>query len=101
MGYRANVVTTHRTYGSQIFADWEVFIHDFIPAMRERGIEMTANDAEDFFEVDKEELQQYVNLTPSNDEESPYTGTTNKELNQLLQTAINETTDNYVAFEWF
>lgn len=100
MGYRAAVITQHRKYGSDTFHNWEEFTSDFVPALREMGVHITGNDNEDYFEVDKEELQIFVARRPKDDEESPHPGYTNKELAEVLQDAIDETPETFVAWEW-
>lgn len=101
MGYRANVVTQHREYGSQTFCDWENFTNNFVPALEEFGIEVNADDAMDFYEVEKGELQKYVDSLPDNEEQSVSTEHTNKELKDELQIAINESKESWVSWEWF
>lgn len=101
MGYRANVITQHRDYGSQTFCSWEEFVHDFIPAMDELGFDISGNDAEDFFEIDKDELQKFVDSLPSDEELSISPEHTNKALKEELQDAINESKGGWVSWEWF
>lgn len=101
MGYRANVITQHRAYGSQTFGMWENFVYKFVPAMDELGYDISGNENDDFFEMDKKHLQDFVDSLPSNDEQSISSEHTNNELKQQLQWAIDETKDEYVAWEWF
>lgn len=100
MGYRANVITRHRDYGSQTFSDYNMFI-EFQEAAKEKDLEIQGDESEEFFEVDKTELQKFVNKLPSNDKVSIYSDYTNKELKEELQTAIDETKDEWVSWEWF
>ena len=101
MGYRANTITQEREYGSQTFANWEMFTNDFVPALGEAGFDINGNDAEDFFEIEKEHLQKFVDSLPENEETSIYPDYTNKELKEELQTSINETKSTWVSWEWF
>lgn len=105
MGYRAHTVTQHRDYGSTVFGDWEEFTMKFVPTAEEDGLEITGNEAEDFFEVDKESLQEFVNNIPDNDEQSKYLYegdyNTNKDLKRVLQGAIDESNEDWVSLEWF
>ena len=98
MGYRANVVTRQRDYGSQTFANHPEFTGEFIP---NSGLDISSDDNETFFEVNKKELQEYVNNTLDDEEESDYPSYTNQELKKELQTAIDETKEDYVSWEWF
>lgn len=101
MGYRAHTVTQQREYGDVVFGDWETFTNHFVPAMREQGVDINGSDAEDYFEVYKEDVQDFINRRPSDDEESLYPGVTNKELKAALQTSIDESPDETIAWEWF
>ncbi len=101
MGYRANVVTSHPTYGSQTFCNWEGFTNDFVPAMEELGHEITSNEAEDYFEISTESLQTFVDGLPDNEEQSISPEHTNSELKDDLKRAIKETDTDYVTWEWF
>ncbi len=102
MGYRANVITRHREYGNQTFSDWTEFDSDFIPALAEFGIDVNDSDSQDFYEVEKEELQRYVKSLPVNEDPSvAYPSYTNMELIEELQTAIDESKDTWVSWEWF
>lgn len=101
MGYRAHTVTQKQEYGSTVFCNWEQFTSDFVPAMEEAGYEVVGNENEDFFEIEKEKLQKFVNSLPDNDEQSISPEHTNRELKQILQTAVNETPDDWVSWEWF
>ena len=98
MGYRANVITRDREYGSQTFCSYEEFVEDFIP---NSSLEIQSNDNQDFFEVDKAELQTYVDSIPDDEEESDYPSYTNKELKEELQDAIKESKGSWVSWEWF
>lgn len=100
MGYRANVITQQRDYGGQTFCDWEMFTEFTVKALLEYGI--NDNDAQDFFEIERSELQRFVDTLPENDDKSDaYPDYTNKELKEELQDAINETKDEWVSWEWF
>jgi hypothetical protein len=100
MGYRANVITQHREYGSQTFCDYNEFI-EFQGAVRDKDLEIQGDEHEEFFEVDKEELQKYVDSIPEDDEISDYPSYENKELKEYLQEAINDSKGQYVSWEWF
>lgn len=100
MGYRANTITQHRRYGGEPFADWDEFVHEFIPAMRDQGVDISGNEEDSYHEVDKQALQDFVNRTPVNDEQSLYPSYTNAELVRALQESIDETPDTYIAWEW-
>jgi len=101
MGYRATVIVQERKYGSQTFGDWDMFVGKLLPAFAEAGFDMCGNEAQDFFEVEKEHLQKFVDTLPNNEEASIYPAYTNKELKGELQTAINETSGDWVSWEWF
>jgi hypothetical protein len=101
MGYRATVITQERKYGSNTFCDWDMFTNKFLPAFAEAGFDMCGNDAQDFFEVERDHLNKFVDSLPDNDEVSIYPDYTNKELKQELTTAINETPGDWVSWEWF
>lgn len=101
MGYRAHTITQEREYGSQTFSDWEEFVDNFIPAARENSLDVVGNEALDFFEVEKKQLQKYVDKLPENDEKSAYPSLTNKELKEVLQSAIKEAPGEWVSWEWF
>lgn len=100
MGYRAHVITQEREYGDQTFSSWEQFTSDFMPAVEE-VLDITANDNETFFEVEKDQLQRYVDTIPENDEESVYPDYLNKDLKAVLQIAINSAPGEWVSWEWF
>lgn len=100
MGYRAHVITQEREYGDQTFSSWEQFTSDFMPAVEE-VLDITANDKETFFEVEKDQLQRYVDTIPENDEESVYPDYLNKDLKAVLQIAINSAPGEWVTWEWF
>ena len=100
MGYRANVITQHREYGDQSFSSWEMFTSDFIPATLD-VLDIEGNDNQDFFEVNKEQLQKYVDSLPENDEVSAYPEYFNKDLKAILQIAINQAPGEWVSWEWF
>ena len=100
MGYRANVITQHRKYGDQSFSDWEMFTSDFLPAVEE-VLDITGNDNEDFFEVNKEQLQKYVDSLPDNEEVSAYPDYKNVDLKAILQIAIDQAPGEWVSWEWF
>lgn len=101
MGYRANVITQHREYGAQTFSSWEMFTSDFIPAMDEAGVQVFGNENEDFYEVDKTDLQKFVDEMPDDGEPSIYPDYTNSDLKQELQDAIDDSKGSWVSWEWF
>jgi len=100
MGYRANVITQERKYGDQTFSNWEMFTSDFLPAVEE-VLDITGNDNEDFFEVNKEQLQKYVNSLPEDEEASVYPDYKNVDLKAILQIAIDQAPGEWVSWEWF
>ena len=100
MGYRANVITQERKYGSQTFSNWEMFTSDFLPAVEE-VLDITGNDNEDFFEVNKEQLQKYVDSLPEDGEASVYPDYKNVDLKAILQIAIDQAPGEWVSWEWF
>ena len=100
MGYRANVITQHRKYGSQTFGDYNEFV-EFQEALREKGVEIQGDENEEFFEVDKEDLQKYVDELADDGEVSDYPSYTNSDLKQELQNAIDESKGNWISWEWF
>jgi hypothetical protein len=101
MGYRANTVIQHRAYGGTTFSDWVEFTSNFIPSVRAVGVDVIASDYEDFFSVNKVELQAYVKSLPNNEVASAYPSYTNQELKDKLQIAIDESPGRYVSWEWF
>lgn len=100
MGYRANVITQEREYGDQTFTNWTMFTSEFLPNV-ENKLDITGNDAEDFFEVEKDQLQKYVDKLPDNEEESDYPDYTNQALKEALTVAIKEAPGDWVSWEWF
>lgn len=100
MGYRAQVITQEREYGSTSFGNWESFVHDFMPAVVEE-LDISRNENEDFFEVGKEQLQRYVDKLPENETASDYPSYSNRVLKDVLQQAINEAPGDWVSWEWF
>ena len=100
MGYRANVITQEREYGDQTFSNWEMFTSDFLPAVEE-VLDITGNDNEDFFEVNKEQLQKYVDSLPEDGEASVYPDYKNVDLKAILQIAIDQAPGEWVSWEWF
>ena len=102
MGYRANVITKHPDYGSQTFSDWTEFDTNFIPALTDFGVDVEEDISQSFYDVEKDELQGYVKSLPVNEDPSAaYPTYTNVELIEVLQTAINESKDTWVSWEWF
>ena len=101
MGYRANVITQEREYGGQTFSNWDEFVYKFIPAVEENDLDIHGNDAEDFFEVEKAQLQRYVDRLPDNEEVSAYPSCSNKELKMVLEEAIKEAPGEWVQWEWW
>lgn len=102
MGYRANVITQHRKYGGQTFGNWTDFDLHFLSALRDFDIDIFDGEGTNYYEVDKKELQRFVDSLPDNNKKSvAYPEYTNKELKEELQDSINETKDVYVAWEWF
>lgn len=101
MGYRAHVITVEREYGQQTFSSWEQFTNDFVPALGEAGFDITGDENETFFEIEKEHLQKFVDSLPENDEDSIYPDYSNKTLKVYLQAAIDETKSSWVSWEWF
>ena len=100
MGYRASVITQEREYGDRTFSSWEQFTSDFLPAVEE-VLDITGNDDETFFEVEKDQLQRYVDSLPEDDEVSDYPDYMNKDLKAVLQIAINASPGSWVSWEWF
>lgn len=101
MGFRASVITRHREYGAQTFCDWENFTDNVVPKMVEAGLEINDSEAQDFYEVEKSKLQEFVNSLPNNDKQSFSEEHTNKQLKEDLQLAINESPEAWVSWEWF
>lgn len=102
MGYRANVITEHRSYGSTTFADWTEFDTDFVRALGDFDIDVNYSESQDFYEVEKEDLQKYVKSLPVNEEPSvAYPSYSNIELIEELQTSIDESPHDWVSWEWF
>lgn len=101
MGYRANVVTQHREYGSQTFANWSDFMYGFVADVEKKEFEISYDESEDFFEIEVGQLEGYMLGIPDNEEPSVYKEYTNKELKEELQRAIDESKGAYVSWEWF
>lgn len=101
MGYRANVVTQSRKYGSQTFCDWDNFTDKFIPAVAELGYDVNSDDNQEFFEIEKVKLQEFVDTLPENDEQSISNEHTNSDLKADLQQAIDEVKEEWISWEWF
>ena len=93
MGYRANVITRHREYGSQAFQKFLTLESDNLDIIREW-------DSETYY-VEAEQLEKYIASLPDNDEMSNYEGMTNRELANALRKAIEESPDRDVTWEWF
>lgn len=101
MGYRANTVTVQREYGPTTFGNWEMFTSDFVPAMEKAGYEIAGNYNEDYFEIEKEKLQEFVDSIKTNTNQSIYPDYSNIDLYGVLQEAIDATKGEWVAWEWF
>lgn len=113
MGYRAQVVTQHREYGSSIFSNWDQFdsyyveLHDLYPDGNLFGEENS-----DFYEIGKDivesEIERLKKLGPAEDFEfQPSWGDDYKDSNQNIidawEAALKESPENseYVALEWY
>lgn len=61
MGYRANVVTQERSYGSQIFSNWQQF-DDYFAKLQDLypDAEIFCNESNDFYEISKEVVEQEI-----------------------------------------
>ena len=61
MGYRAQVVTQHREYGSSVFSDFTQF-EDYFYKLQELypDAELLQSENQDFFEIDKDVVEKEV-----------------------------------------
>lgn len=99
MGYRANVITRHREYGSQTFSNYQAF-QKFLRLESDKLDIIGEWELETYY-VEAEQLEKYIASLPDNDEMSNYEGMTNRELANALRGAIEESPDRDVTWEWF
>jgi len=112
MGYRAQVVTQHREYGSSIFCDFSQF-EDYFNHMQELypDDELFQSESQDFFEISKDVVEKEIKrLTEiGREEEFPfqYTFSEYKDDNGVVIDAWKEALDEspkdseYVSLEWY
>lgn len=99
MGYRANVITRHREYGSQTFSNYQAF-QKFL-RLESDNLDIIGECESETYYVEAEQLEKYIASLPDNDEMSNYEGMTNRELARALRGAIEESPDRDVTWEWF
>ncbi len=99
MGYRANVITRHREYGSQTFSNYQAF-QKFLRLESDK-LDIIGDWELETYYVEAEQLEKYIASLPDNDEMSNYEGMTNRELARALREAIEESPDRDVTWEWF
>lgn len=99
MGYRANVVTRDREYGSQTFSNYQAF-QRFL-RLENDNLDIVGECESESYYVEAEQLEKYIASLPDNDEMSNYEGMTNRELANALREAIEQSPDRSVIWEWF
>lgn len=116
MGYRANVITQERQYGSSIFSDWEQFDEYFnYLSYTYKDDYPYANEERTYFEIDKGivlseigrlqdmegDFEFQSGMTTLNP--SKYTPDTNRDIAQAWKQALEEAPKDsqYVALEWY
>lgn len=113
MGFRAQVVTREREYGSSVFSDWDQFDSYF---SKLQGIyserDLTANEARDYFEIERtvidEEIERLYTLGADKTFEFPSSWSndyplTNRDIIEGWKTALSEIPkdSSHVALEWY
>lgn len=113
MGYRAQVVTQEREYGSSIFSDHEQF-SDYIGKLYELYPDkhVYSNEATDFYEIGKDvaeaEVERLRKLNPTDDFEfqsswSHTVADTNDDIAISWESALKESPEStdYISLEWY
>lgn len=114
MGYRAQVVTQEREYGSSIFCDFQQF-EDYFSKLQELypDDEIFQSESQDFFEISKDVVEKEIKrLTELGLEEefefqSLWSGTEYKDQNHIIIGSWKEALEqspansNYVSLEWY
>ncbi len=113
MGYRAQVVTQHREYGSSIFWGFTQF-EDYFNSLQERypDDELFQSESQDFFEISKDVVEKEVKRLRElgEDEEfefqSEWSGSdkdTNGTLAGAWMLALSSSPEDseYVSLEWY
>ena len=112
MGYRAQVVTQHREYGSSVFSDFTQFedyfykLHELYP-----DAELFQSESQDFFEIGKDvvekEVKRLKELGDTDFEfQSSWAGDykdKNSEVASSWERALKESPEDseYVSLEWY
>ena len=109
MGYRATVVTKQREYGSQVFSDWDKFgdLWNDLDTFIEINVPEAStymSEGGEYYEVSTRGLKEYIehlSALPGGDKNEFYTDYTNEEVVSAFKTSIEESTGEYVVWEWF
>lgn len=112
MGYRANVITQHREYGSQPFGRYEIFegwfnkLYELYPEAS-----IYQSESQDYFEIEKDVIKKEIErLTKLGlDKEFEFQDSyddykdTNQTYVEALMDALAESPleSSYVSLEWF
>ena len=113
MGYRAQVVTQHREYGSSIFSDWQQF-EDYYYKLTELypDSEIFRENDSSFYEIGKDVVEKEIERLSKLDGKGPFEfqsqwsggyKDTNEDILIAWGTAFRESPENseYVSLEWY
>lgn len=111
MGYRAQVVKTHREYGSSIFSDWQQFDDYYRVLVGEYPDELYADENTDFYEIPRESIEKEIKRLEKLGRDEPFeiqptwTGPAqlNGEIIDAWGYALEESPkeSEYVQLEWY
>lgn len=113
MGYRAQVVTQHREYGSSIFWDFTQF-EDYFNSLRDRypDDELFQSESQDFFEISKDVVEKEIKRLRELGEDEDFEfqsgwSSSGKDSNGIVagawKLALSSSPEDseYVSLEWY
>lgn len=113
MGYRAQVVTQHREYGSSVFSDWQQF-DDYYYRLTELypDAEIFRQESQDFYEIEKGVVKKELDRLAKLGKDEPFefqdrwSGAyqdKNGEIIVAWEAALRESPEDshYVTLEWY
>lgn len=113
MGYRAQVITKEREYGSSIFTDWEQFDEYYGEMMGIYDNGLNRSESMDFYEIEKTVIEEEIKRLKSIGEDEEFSVQShwndgeykdlNKHIIEAWETALKESPKDsfYVSLEWY